>query len=89
MKAVITVVGKDTVGILASVSTKCAQYGLNIEDVSQSVLQDMFCMIMIADISALSVPLSDFGDDIRKMGKEMGMDIHVMHQYIFDSMHRI
>lgn len=89
MKAVITVVGKDTVGILASVSTKCAEYGLNIEDVSQSVLQDMFCMIMIADISKMTVSLSDFGDDIRKMGKTMGMDIHVMHEDIFDSMHRI
>ena len=89
MKAVITVVGKDTVGILASVSTKCAEYGLNIEDVSQSVLQDMFCMIMIADISKMKVSLSEFGDDIGAMGKKMGMDIRVMHEDIFDSMHRI
>lgn len=89
MKTVITVVGRDCVGILSKVSSKCAQYGLNIIEVSQSVLQDMFCMIMLADISKMQVPLSEFGDDIRNMGKDMGMDIHVMHEDIFNSMHRI
>ena len=89
MKAVITVVGKDCVGILAKVSTKCAEYDINIIEVSQSVLQDMFCMIMLTDISKITAPLGDFGDDIAKMGKEMGMEIHVMHEDIFNSMHRI
>ena len=89
MKAVLTVVGKDCVGILAKVSTKCAQYDINIIEVSQSVLQDMFCMIMLTDISKMKATLGDFGDDIAKMGKEMGMEIHVMHEDIFNSMHRI
>ena len=89
MKAVLTVVGKDCVGILAKVSTKCADYDVNIIEVSQSVLQDMFCMIMLTDISKMKGNLGDFGDDIAKMGKEMGMDIHVMHEDIFNSMHRI
>ena len=89
MKAVITVVGKDCVGILAKVSTKCADFDVNIIEVSQSVLQDMFCMIMMVDISKMSVTLGDFGDDISKMGKEMGMEIRVMHEDIFNSMHRI
>ncbi len=89
MKAVITVVGKDCVGILAKVSTKCAQYNVNIIEVSQSVLQDMFCMIMLTDISGMEKALGEFGDDIAKMGKEMGMEIHVMHEDIFNSMHRV
>ena len=89
MKAVITVVGKDSVGILAKVSTKCAEYKMNIIEVSQSVLQDMFCMIMMVDISGTDAKLGDFGDDIAKLGKEMGMEIRVMHEDIFNSMHRI
>lgn len=89
MKAVITVVGKDCVGILANVSSKCAQYGLNITEVSQTVLQDMFCMIMLADMSAMEASLIEFGEDMKKMGESMGMAIHVMHEDIFNSMHRI
>ena len=89
MKAVITVVGKDCVGILANVSTKCAQYNVNIIEVSQSVLQDLFCMIMMTDISGMKQSLGEFSDDITKMGKEMGMEIHVMHEDIFNSMHRV
>ena len=89
MKAVLTVVGKDCVGILAKVSTKCADYDINIIEVSQSVLQDMFCMIMLTDISKMKGALGDFSDDIAKMGKEMGMEIRVMHEDIFNSMHRI
>ena len=89
MKAVITVVGKDTVGILAKISSFCASHNVNVTDVTQTILQDMFCMIMLTDISGMTVSLSEFGDDIKKMGKEMGMDIHVMHEDIFNSMHRI
>lgn len=89
MKAVITVVGKDKVGILAKVSTRCAEHGVNIIDVTQSVLQDMFCMIMLADIREMDVPFADFADGLKAMGKEMNMDIHCMHEDIFNSMHRI
>lgn len=89
MKAVITVVGKDTVGILADVSAICAEFNANIEDVSQSVLQDMFCMIMIADVSKLNASFTDFSDKAAKLGETRGLSIHIMHEDIFNSMHRI
>ncbi len=89
MKAVISVIGKDKVGILASVSAKCAEYNVNIEDVSQTVLQDLFTMIMLLDISAVSVPFGDFAELMKDFGGEIGMEIRVMHEDIFNSMHRI
>ena len=89
MKAVITVVGKDTVGILAKVSAKCAEYNVNIAEVSQTILQGMFCMIMITDISNMNKSFGDFSADMDVLGKEMGLSIHVMHETIFNSMHRI
>ncbi len=89
MKAFITVIGKDRVGILAGVSTKCAEYGVNIADVSQTVLDDMFAMIMMIDISAITVGFGDFAALMQEYGKEIGMDIRAMHEDIFNSMHRI
>jgi len=89
VRAVITVVGKDRVGILAKVSSKCAEYGINIIEVTQSVLQEMFCMIMIGDIQDINVSFDEFSENLKQMGKEMNMDIHCMHEDIFNSMHRI
>ncbi|MBE6712379.1 MAG: ACT domain-containing protein [Ruminococcaceae bacterium] len=89
MKAVITVVGKDAVGILAKVSVLCAENGGNIIDVTQTVMQDMFCMIMLCDTKELSVPFSDFVDLAEKLGEENNLKIHVMHEDLFNSMHRI
>ena len=89
MRAVITVVGKDSVGILAKVSNKCADSNVNINEVTQSVLEDMFCMIMLADISKMNKDFGAFVDEMEKLGKEMGMSVHVMHETIFNSMHRI
>jgi len=89
MKAVITVIGKDTVGILAKVSGKCAQFNVNVIDVSQTVLDSMFCMIMICDISKMSIKFGDFSEEMDTLGAEMGMKIHTMHEDIFESMHRI
>ena len=89
MRAVITVVGKDSVGILAKVSAKCAQSNVNINEVTQSVLEDMLCMIMLADISKLNKSFGDFSGVMEKLGVEMGMSVHVMHETIFNSMHRI
>ena len=66
MRAVITVVGKDSVGILAKVSNKCAESNVNINEVTQSVLEDMFCMIMLSDISALNKPFGEFSDEMQK-----------------------
>ena len=89
MRAVITVVGKDRVGILAMVSSKCAEYGINIIEVTQSVLQEMFCMIMLGDIQDINIYFDEFAENLKKMGEEMNMDIHCMHEDIFNSMHRI
>ena len=89
MKAVITVVGKDTVGILARVSSECAKYNVNILEVSQSILQEMFCMIMICDVEKLNVPFGEFGDAMSSLGRGINMAINVMHEDLFNSMHRI
>ena len=85
MKAVITVIGKDMVGILARVSGVCAQANANVIEVTQSVMQDLFAMIMLVDISSLSV---DF-DQVETIGTELSLSAHVMHEDIFNSMHRI
>lgn len=89
MRAVITVIGRDMVGILAKVSAKCADANVNVMDVTQSVLQDMFAMIMMVDISGLGGEFSDFVRELGELGKELGLSIHAMHEDIFNSMHRI
>lgn len=89
MRAVITVVGKDSIGILAKVSDACAKYEINIIEVTQSVLQEMFCMIMLVDINKINVPFDKFSENLNEMGKNMNMEIRCMHEDIFDSMHRI
>lgn len=89
MRAVITVVGKDRVGIMAAISNECAKYNVNISDVSQTVLQDMFCMIMICDTDKINVSFGDFCENMEKVGKELNMSVHAMHEDIFNSMHRI
>ena len=89
MRAVITVVGKDSVGILSKVSTRCAEANVNINEVTQSVLDDMFCMIMLCDISKMTDSFGDFSEKMQKFGTEIGMSVHVMHEAIFNSMHRI
>ncbi|MBO5870714.1 MAG: ACT domain-containing protein [Clostridia bacterium] len=88
-KSVISVTGKDNVGIIAKVSNICAEYGANIIDISQTVLQDYFAMIMIVEIDALTLPFTDFVDKVAMLGKENGLEIHAMHEDIFDSMHKI
>lgn len=89
MRAVITVIGKDMVGILARVSALCAETKVNVTEVTQSVLQDMFAMIMMVDISNCTIPFTELADKMNALGEEMGLSIHVMHEDIFNSMHRI
>ena len=89
MKAVITVTGKDSVGIIARVSTECAKYDANIVDISQSVLSEYFAMIMLADIDKLKLPFSEFVDVMSAIGRESGLSINVMHEDIFNTMHHI
>ena len=87
MKAVITVVGKDTVGILAKVSTVCSEYDANIVEVSQSVLQDMFAMIMLVELGKKNY--GELSSTLEKLGDENNLKIHSMHEDIFNSMHKI
>ena len=89
MKAVITVIGKDTVGILAKVSAACAERNANIMDVTQSVMQDMFVMVMLADITKLNCEFGVLADEMKAMGDSLGLDVRVMLEDIFNSMHRI
>jgi len=87
MKAVITVIGKDMVGILARVSTTCAQANANVIEVTQSILQDYFAMVMLIDISEMNCALEQLKETLSTNVPEM--TIHVMHEDIFNSMHRI
>ena len=87
MKAVITVIGKDMVGILAKVSTTCAEANVNVIEVTQSVLQDFFAMIMLVDIEKMNTDLAGLHEALDKNVDDM--EIHVMHEDIFNSMHRI
>ena len=89
MKAVITVTGKDAMGIIAKVANNCADCGANIVDISQSVLSSYFAMIMLVEIDNMSVKLTDFQSALSKVGEEKGLDIRVMHEDIFNAMHRI
>ncbi|MBR2279347.1 MAG: ACT domain-containing protein [Ruminococcus sp.] len=89
MKAIITVVGKDTVGILAKVSTACADADVNIIEVTQSVLQDMFAMTMMVEIDKSTLGLDALREKLEKVGEETNTKIHVMHEDIFNSMHKI
>lgn len=89
MKAVITVTGKDSVGIIAKVANKCSDAKVNIMDISQSVLQEYFAMIMLVDISDISCPFAEFVDTMSALGKENGLSVTTMHEDIFNAMHHI
>ena len=89
MNAIITVVGKDSKGIIATVSAKCAEVGANIIEISQTVLKDYFAMIMLVDVSELNMPFGDFVDEMKDLGAQKDLDIRAMHEDIFNSMHKI
>ncbi len=89
MKAVITVIGKDMVGILAKVSTVCTDKNANVLDVTQTIMDDLFAMIMMIDAGKLNVEFKDFASELKKIGEDMGLSINVMQEDIFNSMHKI
>ena len=89
MKAVITVTGKDTVGIIADVAQVCAKHHANIIDITQSVLSEYFAMIMLADIQKLNIDFAQFVDLLAQLGKDRGLVIQAMHEDIFNTMHHI
>ena len=89
MKAIISVIGKDTFGILAKVSAVCSENRANISDVTQSILQDMFVMVMLVDISDEGCDFARLRSELDCLAGDIGMQISIMHEDIFNSMHRI
>ena len=90
MKAVITVIGRDKVGIIATVSVACSGFGVNIVDISQTVLDGYFAMIMLVELGGMKESsFHEFSAALKKIGDENAVDIRVMHEDIFNSMHRI
>ena len=89
MKAVITVTGRDSVGIIARVSALCTQHNANIVEITQSVLSEYFAMIMVVEIDKLSIPFADFAELLAEMGRASALDIRAMHEDIFNTMHHV
>ena len=89
MKAVITVVGKDTVGVVARVGGVCGSLKFNIEDMTQSIMQEMFCMIMLVDLSRCTAPHEQVRAALEQLGKEMGMQVTITRLEVFEAMHHI
>jgi len=89
MTAIVTVVGKDRVGIIAEVCVKLAEYQVNVLDISQTVMQGYFTMMMAVDVAACTVPLAELCRIMDAKGQEMGLNIRVQRQDIFEAMHRI
>ncbi len=88
-KTIITVIGKDTVGIIAKVCTYLANTNINILDISQTIVQDYFNMMMIVDMNNASKTFGDVQADLDKIGEEIGVAIKCQHEDIFNKMHRI
>lgn len=89
MKAIVTVVGRDRVGIIAAVCTQLANYNVNVLDISQTVMQGYFTMMMVTDVSGCKVPLAELVTKMDEVGKEMGLSLRVQREDIFEAMHRI
>lgn len=89
MKAVVTVTGKDKVGIIAIASRECARFNVNIIDISQTVMKEYFAMIMLVELDNLNCDFSAFVTAMKTTGEENGVDIRVMHEDIFNTMHKI
>ncbi len=86
---IITVSGKDKVGIVSSVSNKLASFDVNIEDIKQTIMQDNFVMIMLCNIKNLKGTFKEFKDDLLDLGQNLGMEIWVQKKELFDKMHTI
>ena len=88
-KTIITVVGKDGVGIIAKICTYLANNNINIEDISQTIVQGYFNMMMITDMNEASKPFADIASELEQIGEEIGVVVKCQREEIFDSMHRI
>ncbi|MBS6953533.1 MAG: ACT domain-containing protein [Clostridium sp.] len=88
-KAIITVVGKDTVGIIARVCTYLAENRINILDISQTIVQDYFNMMMIVDVSSITKSFGDVAEELERVGEAIGVKVKIQREDIFTKMHRI
>ena len=89
MKAFLTVIGKDKVGIIAAVSGLLAASGVNIEDISQTIMQGMFTMVMAVDLGGADKDFAALGAKLKKCGEDLGVEISLRHADIFNAMHKI
>ena len=89
MKAIVTVIGKDQVGIIARVCALLSEQGVNVLDISQTILQEYFTMIMLVDASASRIPFAQLVKLLEEKGREEGLVIHAQREDIFNAMHRI
>ena len=89
MKAIVTVIGKDQVGIIAAVCALLSEKNVNVLDISQTILQDYFTMIMLVDVADSTVPFARLREDLAAAGQERNLDIRIQREDIFNAMHRI
>lgn len=87
--AVITVIGHDTIGIIAKVSAILAENNVNIKDITQTILEDLFTMVMIVDMTQSKVDIKELADRLEGLGEEIGLSIRIQHASLFNAMHRI
>lgn len=89
MKAVVSVIGKDRTGIIAAVSGALAERKINIEDISQTIMQDNFVMIMLVDAANSTVPFDRLGAELQTAVSDLGVTVHVQHEDLFNAMQRV
>lgn len=89
MKAIVTVLGHDKVGIISAVTAELSELGVNVEDISQTLMQNYFVMIMMTDISGSKYGIEKIGARLKAVGERMGVDVRIQHEDIFNCMHRI
>jgi ACT domain-containing protein len=89
MKAIVTVIGKDRVGIIARVSSALAKNRVNIMDISQTILQDYFAMIMLVDLTEMTISFSDLSEKLAEEGKAIGVQIKIQREEVFKAMHQV
>lgn len=89
MKAVITVLGRDRIGIIASITGILAEAGVNILDISQTIMENIFTMVMLVDLTGMKPEYSELGEKLNRKGAELGLEIRLQREEIFTSMHRI
>ena len=89
MKAIVTVVGKDQVGIIAGVCNRLAQYNINVLDISQTVMEGYFTMMMVVDLAACKAPFDELRTILKEYGEGRGLSIRIQREDIFDAMHKL